>query len=597
MKDKKTRKRTLWIGIAILAVLAIAVLGGGWLLGGQRTEAANAAPDTGDVVSAFVGDLASGTSATGQLLPKQEAQLALNGGGRVEQIHVVVGDGVKAGDVLVQVDSDELERAVQTAEQNLAIQEANLAALLAAPNAEDVAAAEASVADAQAQLDDLLAGPSEKELDQAQAVLDSAQAYLDDLLAGPSEKELAQAQAALDSALASLAAAEARTAALDDQLVVAQNDIHSAQLNLDRARDAYEQLIWREWIAADSWGPYSPQGVALTKAEISYDWAVANYTLTALDANDSALRSAEAQVAQARATLAALTEGQTVQIASARAQVARAEKDLAALTEDKTVQIASARAQLAQAEANLAQLLDGPSEEQIVIAQVAVEQAHIQLADAQADLEDAALVAPFDGLVTDVYVAIGEQASGAAVELVNMDSMQVVVDVDEVDLDEVEVGQEVTVELEAWPDREFGGRVASIAPRAKNVDGIVSYEVRLDVDWDSALDAGEVSLLTGMTADADLITSKRTDVLLVANKAITADRETGTYTVYRVEGDEVVKGEVTIGLRDASYTEITSGLHEGDELVIGYGQADAEDEGIRLQFGGGRGPLAGGRGG
>jgi HlyD family secretion protein len=577
MKNEKKRRRNLGIGATVIASLVIAILGGVWIFGPEQARSAGAVPETGDIVTAFIGDTASSASAGGQLLPGQEARLAFSGKGSVEQINVVVGDSVEAGDVLVQLDSDALERAVQRAEQNLAIQKANLAALLAAPDAEDVAAAEASVANAQAQLDDLLAGPSEKELAQAQAALDSAQAQLDDLLAGPSEKELAQAQAALDSALAGLATAQARDALLDDQLVAAQNDIDSAQISLDRARDAYNHLLWNspDRMVAESWGPYSPQGVALTKAEINYDWAVANYALIELDVNDSALRSAEAQVAQARANLAALTEEKTVQIASARAQVARAEKNLEALTEDKTVQIASARSQLAQAEANLAQLLDGASDQRILMAEIAVEQARVQLGDAQTELDDAVLVAPFDGLVTDVYVAIDEQVNGPAVELVNTDSMQVVLDVDEVDLDEIEVGQDVTVELEAWPDRLFQGRVASIAPRATNMGRIVTYEVRLDVDWDSVPDAGEIHILTGMTADADLITSRRTDVLLVANKAITADRDAGAYYVYRVEGDDVTKVEVTIGLRDKSYTEIVNGLREGDKLVIGYSELAA----------------------
>jgi multidrug efflux pump subunit AcrA (membrane-fusion protein) len=95
------------------------------------------------------------------------------------------------------------------------------------------------------------------------------------------------------------------------------------------------------------------------------------------------------------------------------------------------------------------------------------------------------------------------------------------------------------------------------------------------VDWDSVPDAGEIHILTGMTADADLITSRRTDVLLVANKAITADRDAGAYYVYRVEGDDVTKVEVTIGLRDKSYTEIVNGLREGDKLVIGYSELAA----------------------
>ena len=71
-----------------------------------------------------------------------------------------------------------------------------------------------------------------------------------------------------------------------------------------------------------------------------------------------------------------------------------------------------------------------------------------------------------------------------------------------------------------------------------------------------------------MTANADLITAERTSVLLVPNRAISADRDTGTYYVNRIQGDETSRVDVSIGLRDSQYTEITAGLQEGDEVSL-----------------------------
>ena len=73
-----------------------------------------------------------------------------------------------------------------------------------------------------------------------------------------------------------------------------------------------------------------------------------------------------------------------------------------------------------------------------------------------------------------------------------------------------------------------------------------------------------------MTASADLIIAERDGVLLVANRAITADRSAGKYFVHLVDGETVTKVEVTIGMRDGIYTEITSGLAAGDEVAIDY---------------------------
>jgi HlyD family secretion protein len=354
-----------------------------------------------------------------------------------------------------------------------------------------------------------------------------------------------------------LQAARARTEALADQVTVAQNDIDNAQLAKDRARDGYEQLVWNDWKAGVSWGPYSPQGTAVKTAAANYDAAVANLNLTRLQINDSSLRQAQYQVAQAQAALAALVEPKSAQIAAAQSQLARANASLERLLEDKTVQIASANAQLKQAEANLAKLLDGASDEQLVIARAQVEQAQIALEEARMNLGNATLSAPFAGLVTDVYIAEGELANGPAVELVDMDSLQVVLDVDEIDISHIAIGQPAVITLEPWPDRELSGKVASIAPEAKVIGEIVAFEVHLDID------AAGLPVLTGMTANADLMAEGRTDVLLVPNRAIIADRQAGKYYVNRVDGDALTRTEVTIGLRDSRYTEITQGLEAG----------------------------------
>jgi len=105
--------------------------------------------------------------------------------------------------------------------------------------------------------------------------------------------------------------------------------------------------------------------------------------------------------------------------------------------------------------------------------------------------------------------------------------------------------------------------VVSIAPKAKIQSEIVTYEVHL------RFQAGDLPVLTGMTANAELITAERENALLVPNRAITADRQAGKYYVTRVESQEMAQVEVTIGLRDKNYTEVTSGLEAGDKLVIG----------------------------
>jgi len=506
MQAKRKRNRLISIIVVVVLVIA-AILGGSWLMR-QQVGAQDAATEA-QVVTVSVGNLSKTISAGGHLVPQRQARLALTRAGTVKAVYVAVGDSVHAGDVLLQLDDEALVRSVRNAEQALAIQEANLAELLRPASAEEIAA--------------------------AQAAVDSAQAQLDELLAGPSEAQVAQAKAALVSAEAALRAAQMRYATGQDQLTIARQSLDNAKTALDAAQLRYDSLV-NNWQTKD-WAPYSPQAEQLENAKTNYAVALAQYNVKKADINDSALRSAEAQVAQAK-------------------------YNLESLLAPKTTQIAGARSQLAQAKYNLAKLTQGPTRERIAITQAQIEQARIALQEAQANLQNATLQAPFDGVVTAVNVAQGEWASGVVVELVDMQSLQVVLNVDEIDIGNLSRDQPATITLEAWPDRPLSGQVVYIAPKAQQSADIVTYEVHLSVQAD------DLPLRAGLTANAELITARREGVLLVPNRAIIANRQTGKYYVNLKRGDQVTQIEVQIGLRDNSYTEILSGLQAGDQLVV-----------------------------
>jgi HlyD family secretion protein len=173
-------------------------------------------------------------------------------------------------------------------------------------------------------------------------------------------------------------------------------------------------------------------------------------------------------------------------------------------------------------------------------------------------------------VITAVNVAEGEIASGIVIELVDLNSLEVILNVDEIDIGALEVGQPAIITLESWPDTEIESEIASIAPNAVTGpdSAVVIYEVRL------TLAESDLPIRVGMTANASLITANRENVLLVPNAAINADRGNGTYSVNLVstnaDGSQTVtEVAVTIGLRDGRYTQITSGLQAGDEVAIG----------------------------
>ncbi|MCP4421780.1 MAG: biotin/lipoyl-binding protein, partial [Chloroflexi bacterium] len=196
-------KKYKWV-LIIGAVLIAAVL---FRL--NRTQSTNAADgaESGETAVAFIGNLSESATASGQIEAGRDATLSLASSGVVEQINVAIGDKVSSGDVLVQLETAVLERAVLSAQADVAIAEANLANLLAGSSSAELAAAEASVFSAQARLDALLAGPTAEEIAASEASVNAAQASMwsssGNLQATyeVSESDILSAQATLDAAL------------------------------------------------------------------------------------------------------------------------------------------------------------------------------------------------------------------------------------------------------------------------------------------------------------------------------------------------------------------------------------------------------------
>lgn len=492
---------------------AVALLAALLLLAACAPRIDEAATQAGETAEVVIGDLAANATAAGTLTPRRGAALQAPATARVTEVYVRAGQSVTAGEPLAALDT-------------------TVAAL-------DVAAAQLDVRAAEAALAKLLAEPTAAEMAAAEAGVESARAALDDLRAGPSAAELASYEASLRAAEASLASASADLSGVESSVTAADRAAAEAALAAARLR--------------------------LTQAQ------EANRENTNQETHE-ALLAAEQAVAEAQARVDELRDGPDtaaaqggVGAASARLEASRADYDrqTAGAT---AAQIAAAEAQLAEAEASLAGLRDGPTAEQIAQAEADLESARLALADAEETLARLTLTAPFDGVVTAVRAQPGETAAGVVVELIDLSGLQLILQVDEVDVGGLAEGQAATVTLPAFPGVAIPAEVAAIAAAAGDSTGggAVTYDVRLD------LAETDLSLLSGMTADATLITAEKQGVLLVPNAAVRVDRTSGTYRVLRVLPDGTTEEvAITIGLRDGSFTEVTSGLSAGDRVVVG----------------------------
>jgi HlyD family secretion protein len=345
--------------------------------------------------------------------------------------------------------------------------------------------------------------------DRAAASYATAQASLAQAQKPASAAEITSAEAAVTSAQASL-----------DKLLAGptEYDLRNAQLKIDSAKNQ----LWS----------YQAQRDATAGSRTASD--------AQKDAAEAQVLVAEVAVQQAELAYQELSDGPT------------------------EAEIAAAQAQVAQAEAQLSKLLDQPSPEAVALAQAQVDEAALAMANAQDALEDATLVAPFDGTVLSVNVKPGEWvgASMAVVQLAGNEGEWLEVMLDEADVLQVREGQSATLTFDALPDTPVAGTVIEIAPTATTTSGGTAYRTRIQFSGE------ELGIRLGMNATAEITVAQELDALLVPTQALEADREAGLYYVTRQVGAGRERVQVQVGLRDESNAQILDGLEEGDIVLL-----------------------------
>src|SRR5262249_18543282 len=214
------------------------------------------------------------------------------------------------------------------------------------------------------------------------------------------------------------------------------------------------------------------------------------------------------------------------------------------------------------------------------------EQARGSVVAAQYNLDNATLIAPFDGIVNQIGLNPGElsntgsSAGSGAITIVEPSELRVDVNVGESDIGGVELGQQGQLSIDAWPGRTIRGRVAAVAPQSTTQQGVTSYAVSI------SLDPGQSGVRPGMSATANIIYASKADALLVPNRALRRQGRDQVVDVLTADGT-VAARVVRRGISNDQTSEITDGLAEGDQVVIPTTQTRAP---ANAQFGGPGGP-------
>jgi len=473
------------------------------LAGGLLLTACARPGASGDAAAQRTARLETGTliatvNATGNIEPEAEIRLSFQQAGTVAEVFFERGQAVRKGDVIAKLDTVDLELALAQAQASL---EQAKNALLQAQTAVENAKAQEIIATAN--YSRTVAGVRKSEIDAARAALAAAEANLAKLKAGPEPEDIAAAEAAL----------------------------RNAEAALRRAQSNYDAAFARNPAAIGA----HPAALELEQATNNYNSAKAQYDRATKGADDAQIKAAEQQVMNAKANLDKL------------------------LNPARRFDVEQAEAQLQQARLQLKN-----AEVQVANAENQVRLAEIQVRQAQRRLDQAVLKSPIDGVIAAVNIKAGELVGAGAqpaVVVADLSRYHINITVDEIDIAKVKIGQEVNITLDSLPGVEVKGKVSRISPTSRLVNGVVSYDVRVDIE------PTEAELRSGMTANASIVLERRSGVLLAPNWAIRRDRNTGKSFLTLQVGDQLTEVEVQTGLRNDTFSEILSGAKAGDVVV------------------------------
>jgi RND family efflux transporter MFP subunit len=195
----------------------------------------------------------------------------------------------------------------------------------------------------------------------------------------------------------------------------------------------------------------------------------------------------------------------------------------------------------------------------------------LELEHGETAVENARIVAPFSGIVTEKTVIGGEAVSPGSpiITIVDIDNLWIEVQIDEVDIGQVKVNQRVRFTTDAYPDREFFGKINWINYKAelKKVGG----RVRLDEEdlvfrGKVIFENGSKILKPGMSVYAEIVVGEQVGVIVVPREAITLSG--GKNIVYVIKHSKAMRREVVLGVKDAEKVKILSGLSPGEIVAV-----------------------------
>jgi len=470
------------------------------------------------------GDIIAEVSATGHVKPSESVDLAFEKGGKISKIYVDVGDKVVSGSILVQLNNIDLYAQLAGAEANLKTEEAKFDELKIGTRPEEIKISQAKVDNA------------------AVAVNEAKSALLGKLqISYTISDDAIHNKADSFFKVPAIPAPQLNFSVSNSQLQV---DIESQRLTLEGVLKSWKESLGQLTIDSDL-NDYANK----TKNNL-------NTISSFLDSANLALSGLSANATNSQTTI----DGWKTNVSTARTNINTSITDV--LAAEKSLKAAESDLFLAQQQLNLDKA--GATKQDISAQEAQVEKAQANVLDYEAQLNKTILRSPINGLITKQDAKVGEiiSANVIIVSVISANQFEVEVNMPEADIAKLKIADPAKITLDAYGDSViFGAKVAKIDPAETIIEGVATYKTTLQFNEE------DNRVRSGMTANIDILTDKRENVLVIPQRAVIT-RAADKFVLVDNGTSNPDERKIQTGLRGSDgNVEVISGLSEGEYIA------------------------------
>jgi len=511
------------------------------------------------LVEAEIGNITQEISETGQVKKGEETNLNFKSAGRIEKIYVAVNDEVKSGEKLIKLEATQLQIQLQESKASLSLVQAGLDKLLAGASPEEIQVAETTVANAQTSLESSQQNLKDVQ-SKAEESLDSA---YEDVVNNLNDSYLKADNASTVIGLLQKTyftenyaggirieeyqegirvrenKDEIEKAVADIKSYIGSVDDNNQHYNIDLAVSGAKEALKEIQI--------SLRFIREICEQSSYYNTVSTTDKTSLDTQKGYINTALTDITNFQQAIASAKATNETNINTSMASVS------------------TAQGVLKTAQDNFSLLVASPRQEDVDSYQAQVKQAQAKVQLLENQIQESTLKSPIEGRIIKINKKIGEMVQpalpDAVIVILPTDPFEIEVDIYEEDIVKINIGNQVNISLVAFPDQVFKGKVISLEPAEKLVEGIVYYEVTV------AFEQIPNGINPGMTADIIIKTAFRENVLTVLEDAV--QKKEGK-TIVEIFKDGIIESrEIETGLLGSDdMVEVISGLEKGEKIIL-----------------------------